>query len=98
MQRKSFWPQKRKIAIRKESIVSVSTENVRPSWFSFKVGTHVPRGFMAGTFWTAKGKVFYYVRDLKKSVTLHLKDHEYSRVVIQVDDKETVAKDLENAL
>jgi len=89
---------KRKIAIRKKSIVSVSTENVRRSWLSFMIGIHLPRGFIVGAFWTKKGMAFYYVRDFSKCVTLHLKDHEYSKVVIQVHDKETVTKDLENVL
>jgi hypothetical protein len=62
------------------------------------MGTHVPRGFMAGTFWTRKGKAFYYVRDFSKCITLHLKNHEYSKVVIEVDDKEAVTKELKNAL
>ena len=89
---------KRTISIPKENIVSVSTEKVKPLWFSIKMGTHVPKGFMAGTFWTRKSKAFYYVRDFTKCVTLHLKDHEYSKVVIEVDDKEAVAKELRKAL
>ena len=89
---------RRKISIPKKNIVSVSTEKAKPSWLSFKMGTHVPRGFMAGTFWTRKGKAFYYVRDFTKCVTLHLKDHEYSKVVIEVEDKEAVAKELEKSL
>ena len=49
---------------------------------------------MAGTFWTTKGKAFYYVRDFSKCVTLHLKGHEYSKVVIEVDDKQATAERL----
>jgi len=62
------------------------------------MGTHVPKGFMAGTFWTRKGKVFHYVRDFSKCVNLHLKDHEYFKVVVEVDDKEAVAKELKKTL
>lgn len=89
---------KRTISIPKENIVSVSTERAKPSWLSIKMGTHVPRGFMAGTFWTRKGKAFYYVRDFSKCVTLNLQNHEYSKVVIEVDDKEAVARELKQAL
>jgi hypothetical protein len=89
---------RRRISIPKKNIVSVSTEKAKPSWLSFKMGTHVPMGFMAGTFWTRRGKAFYYVRDFTKCITLHLKDHEYSKVVIEVDDKEAAAKDLRSIL
>ncbi|MEW6604121.1 MAG: hypothetical protein AB1351_05470, partial [Thermoproteota archaeon] len=61
---------RRKITIPKKSITSISTERAKPSWLSFKMGTHVPRGFMAGTFWTRKGKAFYYVKDFSKCITL----------------------------
>jgi hypothetical protein len=88
----------RTISIPKENIVSVSTERAKPSWLSIKMGTHVPRWFMAGTFWTRKGKAFYYVRDFTKCVTLNLQDHEYSKVVIEVDDKEAVARELKQSL
>ena len=92
--KEKFLALKQKIAIPREKIVSVSTERAKPSWISFKMGTHVPKGFMAGTFWTRKGKAFYYVRDFSKCITLHLKDHEYSKVVIEVDDKEATAERL----
>jgi hypothetical protein len=97
--KEKFLAMKRRVAIPKWNIVSVSTERAKPSWLSFKMGTHFfPKGFMAGTFWTRKGKAFYYVGDFSKCVTLHLKNHEYSKVVIQVDDKEQVAKELKEAL
>jgi hypothetical protein len=53
---------------------------------------------MAGTFWTRKGKAFYYVWDFSKCVTLHLKGHEYSKVVIEVDDKQATAERLREML
>ena len=62
------------------------------------MGTHMPNGFMAGTFWTRKGKAFYYVRDFSKCVTLHLKGHKYSKVVIEVDDKQATAERLREML
>jgi hypothetical protein len=62
------------------------------------MGTHVPREFMAWTFWTRKGKTFYYVRDFSKCITLHLGNHEYSKVAVEVDDKEAVANELKKAL
>jgi hypothetical protein len=96
--KEKFLALKRTVSIPKENIVSVSTEKAKPSWLSIKMGTHVPKGFMAGTFWTRKGKAFYYVKDFTKCVTLNLQDHEYSKVVIEVDDKEAVARELKQAL
>ena len=96
--KEKFLALKRTVSIPKENIVSVSTEKAKPSWLSIKMGTHVPKGFMAGTFWTRKGKAFYYVKDFTKCVTLNLKDHEYSKVVVEVDDKQAVARELKQAL
>jgi hypothetical protein len=45
-----FLAVKRKLAIPKENLVSISTEKAKLSWLSFKMGTHMPNGFMAGTF------------------------------------------------
>lgn len=96
--KEKFLALKRTISIPKENITSVSTEKARPAWLSIKRGTHIPKGFMAGTFWTRKGKAFYYVKDFTECVTLNLQDHEYSKVVIEVDDKEAVANELKRAL
>ena len=57
-----------------------------------KVGSRVPPLFWAGTFWTTTGKKFYYIRDRSKCVTLKLKNHEYAEVVVEVDDKQTIAE------
>lgn len=90
--REKFLALKRKISIPKENIVSVSTEVVKPAWIAPKIGTHVPKGFMAGTFWRGKGKSFYYVRDFAKCITIHLKGHEYSKVILETDDKVEAAE------
>jgi hypothetical protein len=57
-----------------------------------KVGSRVPPFFWAGTFWTTTGKKFYYIRDRSKCVTLKLKNHEYAEVVVEVDDKQSIAE------
>ncbi len=71
-----------------------------PKWLfaAVRAGTHLPGIMMAGTFWTRQGKQFYYVRDPEKCVTLTLRDHEYSKVVFQVDDKVAVAARIGKAL
>ena len=40
------------------------------------------------------GKTFYYVRDRSKCIALRLKDHEYRKVVMEVEHKERIAQDL----
>ena len=62
------------------------------------LGFQVPGPTKARAFWTRSGKEFYYVRDPKKCLTLTLHDHEYSKVVFQVDDHEKVASQISKAL
>lgn len=49
-----------------------------------QIGIHMPGVLMAGTFWVREGKTFYRVRDPSKCATLHLKRHEYKKVVVEV--------------
>jgi hypothetical protein len=96
---KKFLAVKSKITIPLANIVKVSTEQVKPLWLPrMRLGAHVPGVFMAGTFWVKQGKTFYYVRDFTKCITLHLKKHEYSKVIVQVDDKESVARRIRDAI
>ncbi len=44
-----------------------------------------------GSFGTQNGMVFYYMRDCNKVVTLNLRDHPYTKVMVEVEDKETMA-------
>ena len=96
---RKFLALKGNITIPLENIVKISTEQVKPLWLPrMRLGAHVPGVFMAGTFWVKQGKTFYFVRDFSRCITLHLRSHEYSRVIIQVDDKESVAQKLRNAM
>ena len=58
-----------------KNIHSVSSETIRPTFFS--------------TFYT-EGKIFYCVRDRFKCITLELKNHDYSKIVMEVDDSFSV--------
>ena len=53
---------------------------------------------MAGTFFRREGITFYYVRDLKKCITLSLKNHKYTKVVIQVEQKDEIASEIRKAV
>ena len=85
---------KRSLRIPLKNIESVSTETVNPPWLASRIGTHLPPVFWAGSFWTRNGKIFYYVRDRSKCITLKLRDHDYSKVVVEVEDKESTAREL----
>ena len=89
-----FLALKRLVRIPVKNIDSISTETVKPLWLAGRLGTHVPPIFWAGTFWTREGKTFYYVRDRSSCITLKLRDHEYSKVVMEVDDKENLSHNL----
>jgi len=63
-----------------ENIESVSTA---------KVSCKYPR---MGSYGTRDGMVFYYMRDGDKVVTLNLRGHRYSKVMVEVSDKEAVSE------
>ncbi len=69
-----------------ENIESVSTA---------KVSCKYPR---MGSYGTQSGLVFYYMEDGDKVITLNLKDHRYSKVMGEVDDKEALAEAVRESL
>jgi hypothetical protein len=69
-----------------ENIESVSTA---------KVSCKYPR---MGSFGTRDGMLFYYIEDGDKVVTLNLRDHRYSKVMVEVDDKEAIAESVRKLL
>ncbi len=92
---------KSKIVIPLRNVAKVSTEQVKPIWLPrMRIGTHVPGAFMAGTFWLKGGKTFFFVKDFSECITIHLQNHEYSKVIVQVDenDKEVVASRIRNRM
>lgn len=98
---KKFLAIKSKIIIPLENITKVSTEHVKPVWFpEMRIGSHLPGVFMAGTFWLRKGgKTFYYAKDFSGCITLTLRNHEYSKVIVEVGkDKEVVADRIKAAI
>ena len=53
---------------------------------------------MAGTFWERKGKVFYYVKDFSKYISLKLQNNDYYKVVFEVEDKQYVADEIKKVI
>ena len=98
---KKFLAIKSKIVIPLANITGVSTEQIKPLWFpEMRIGSHLPGIFMAGTFWLRRGgKTFYYARDFAGCITLKLRNHEYSKVIVEVGkDREVVADRIRAAM
>ena len=91
---KKFLALKGSLKIPFRCIKQVSSKPANWLIFTPKAGTNFPGLIMAGTFFRRNGMVFYYVRDLKKCITLSLKDHRYSQVIIEVDDKNKTAQEI----
>lgn len=49
-------------------------------------GTRVPRVVAAGTFRQDGEKVFWDVHDPQKAVVIELRDEDYARLIVQVED------------
>ncbi|HUV55223.1 MAG TPA: hypothetical protein VMW03_08475 [Candidatus Krumholzibacteriaceae bacterium] len=69
-----------------ENLESVSTA---------KMSCKYPR---MGGFGTRDGMVFYYMEDGDKVVTLSLRGHRYSKVMVEVKDKEAVAEAIRKSI
>ncbi|MHA3700667.1 hypothetical protein ACXR2U_00655 [Jatrophihabitans sp. YIM 134969] len=55
-------------------------------------GAHIPRVVAAGTFRQDGEKVFWDVRDPQKAVVIALRDEDYARLVVEVDDPRATAE------
>ncbi|MFQ6010966.1 MAG: hypothetical protein ACE5KG_02215 [Nitrososphaerales archaeon] len=93
-----FYAMKGNLRIPFKSIKRISTDEVKLLGLARRLGTNVPKIFNAGTFWTKEGKSFWYVRNRSKCITLELMEHEYWKVVIEVDDKVETAGMISNEL
>ena len=79
-------------------VKSVSTVPAKWLIFTPKAGTNFPGLIMAGTFFRREGITFYYVKDLKKCITLSLQNHRYIKIVIQVEQKDDLALKIRSAV
>lgn len=49
-------------------------------------GTHITGVITAGTFLTNGGQVFWDMHDADRAVAIHLRDDQYTELVVEVDD------------
>ena len=60
---------------------------LEPTWMQIKMpGTHLPGIIQAGTYYTNRGKEFWYLTRGNEALRLELKDESYARVIIGVKD------------
>jgi hypothetical protein len=91
---------KRSIHIPLDHISSVSTENI--PWNSFNAmklaGASIPHVVKDGMFLSSEGLIFFEMHDPEKCITISLDHERYKKVVFEVEDKESAATLIENAI
>jgi len=75
--------------IPKSNIVSISKAAPKSSWFDLKIpGTFFPGLIKAGTFFTRRGREFWYVTYTHPYIyTIELTNMSYKRLVLGTDQK-----------
>jgi hypothetical protein len=91
---------KRSIHIPLKHIVSVSTEDI--PWNVFKAmkvaGADIPHVVKDGLFLSKEGMIFFEMHHPESCITINLDHERYKKVVFEVEDKESAAMMIENAL
>lgn len=91
---------KRSLSVPLANVVSVSTERV--PWNAFRQlkvgGTSLPGVIKDGRYLTSDGYMFFEMHNPSKCVTVVLNHERYKKIVFEVEDKEAVAKMINDAL
>jgi len=96
----TFLSLRKNVKIPLRCIADLSTAPATIPILALRFGTHIPGLFAAGSFWTKGGKTFYYLRrrNRERCITLMLREHKYARVIVEVEDKDEVARRIKEAL
>ena len=79
-----------------EQVESVSTGVPRQSWRDLNVpGTFLPWVVKAGTYLTKRGREFWYVTRNSGFLTIELKNGNYKRIVLGLNDSQHWADQIE---
>ncbi|MFX1569886.1 MAG: hypothetical protein ACFFCV_16150 [Promethearchaeota archaeon] len=91
---------KRKIRVPLKHITSVSTEHVTldPKFQMRLIGTRLPTIIKDGRFLTSEGMMFFEMHDPDKCITVSLDHEHFKKIVFEVDDKEAMAKKINDAI
>lgn len=69
-----------------DHIQRVTTEEPASSWMEIRApGTFIPRIIKAGTYYTARGKEFWYVTRDRDYLCLELKYEPFNKIVLTLD-------------
>jgi hypothetical protein len=81
-------------------ITSVSTEKVH--WKPFRqlrlAGSFMPGVVKDGRYLTSDGLMFFEMRHTNKCITVTLDNETYRKIIFEVDDKESIAKMINDAI
>lgn len=70
-------------------IESVTSAEPQSNWAEIRApGTFLPGVIKAGTYYSSRGKEFWYVTREKDYLTLELKDEPFKRIILTVDNSE----------
>lgn len=79
-------------------IQSITTELPKPTWEEIKApGTMIPGLIKAGTYYTEKGKQFWFVTKGKGILNIKLKNESYQRIILGIDNNVKWAKKISDA-
>jgi hypothetical protein len=91
---------KSSISVALKHVVSVSTEKV--NWKPFEQlrigGTSIPGIVKDGRYLSSDGVMFYEMHNPDKCISVSLADETYKKIIFEVDDKESIAKMITNAI
>ena len=73
-------------------ICQVSTAKPTMEWYTLRApGTALPGLFVAGTYYTKRGREFWYMTRNPQFLVLDLTDHYYKRIVLTMEGNEQYA-------
>lgn len=84
-----IWALKSHLTIPGDHVVKAEPvgEEARSWWRGFRLpGTYIPGVITAGTFYKDGSRVFWDVHDADRAVAIHLRDDEYTELIVEVDD------------
>jgi hypothetical protein len=95
-----FWTLRRPLDVPLEHIVDARTDRAlaasSPGWRL--LGAELPDVVVAGRFISNGERAFWDLRHPDKAVVIELRDERYARLVLEVDDPETVVAAVHGAL
>jgi hypothetical protein len=80
-------------------IIRVTTEEPASNWAEIRApGTFLPGVIKAGTYYTKRGKEFWYVTSDKHYLTLELDHESYRRIILTLDQNEAWLERIEQQI